>query len=389
MLSIGSTRFASDSLLHVSVYRYLGVLLDSLLTFEPHLKANIAHAHKAYIEMQGSMLSANFPLTVLASNVSVRIDPIVLYGMEFCIATPGAEAALNRAQVSWAKQVLNISSSRAGIWTFLVRECGWRLRLGTRMFARAILLKARACLLPPSHPTAQLLRILSGSQCINWLGQVSALQCRADFCSSIPDITVVFAEARIVSARSDASVRRLLLRQYRNSFVTPVLLAYDDASFNNAACSSPWPYGVFDAAFPHSQLAALRLEWDLHMWQLFRAWSVVRVTGRIPLLLFDCGDLVQTLAICPLCGVPAVDISHLFADCDGTFDLYAQWAGTVVTREPWLTLQHLLFGAPPTQTHDLVQSLCARVTFVGNVVKCVCGALCTGVPATEGSEQGM
>jgi len=243
ILGIGGTRVVSDSLVHVGTYRYLGVLLDQYLTLEPHLQSNLARANKAYLQLHGSILSACLPVPLLAAAVPLRVVPVALYGIEFCIATSGAEAGLNRMQVSWAKHVLGFGTSRAGIWSFVVRECGWSRRLGTCMLARAILLKARILLLPLLHPAARLVVLLSSSSIDTWLLRVSQLQCRPDFSSIIPDLSDVFAEGRISHARGDAGARRSLLRSYRKLWVDPVLDACDVDALSKAASNSQWPYG--------------------------------------------------------------------------------------------------------------------------------------------------
>ena len=52
-------------------------------------------------------------------------------------------------QSDWAKTLLGAPRCRAGSWILWVIECGWLSRLGTKMLERAIMLKARAQILPP------------------------------------------------------------------------------------------------------------------------------------------------------------------------------------------------------------------------------------------------
>ena len=372
ILPIGHTRVVTDVLVSVVVYKYLGVLIDQWLTFSAHFKSLLSRGQAAFAELLGAAESCHLPVPVRMAAIPVRIEPIVLYGIEFCLGVPNAVKSLNQLQVSWAKSLLGISMSRAGTWPFLICECGWTRRLGTSMYARALMLKARASLLPASHPTSQLMLALHGGFAHSWLGQVADVQRHTEFGERIPDIGEVFSEADIALARSCPPTRRRLLTHYRRSFVDRVLDAYDLAALSTAGVSASWPYLRFQPSFCPLSPVLFGLSWGPRTWLHYQAWAVVRVTARWPLAVFDAGDLPQHLDSCPLCGLADVPISHLLAVCPGTDDAYADWVAAARLHLPaharldWPTLQHQLFcGIATDSLSDPPDARRARIRFVG------------------------
>ena len=100
------------------------------------------------------------------------------------------------------------------------------------MYERAVLLKARAQLLPVSHPTRILLGIAGLSETVgSWAARVASLQCLSEFSSPIPDILECTPAAILVEAYGDADVRRSCLEYYRKHFVSPALDLYDRSAF--------------------------------------------------------------------------------------------------------------------------------------------------------------
>ena len=83
---------------------------------------------------------------------------------------------LNRMQAGWARALLGIRDAQQGPWSILIAECGWVRRLGTLMLERAIMLKARASLLPRQHPLNWLLRESCASSTPNWATAVAEIQ---------------------------------------------------------------------------------------------------------------------------------------------------------------------------------------------------------------------
>ena len=64
--------------------------------------------------------SLGLPLPLVASLIPNRAVTKTLYGVEFLIGIADAEGLLNRMQVTWARQVLGISGTRAGSTSLLL-----------------------------------------------------------------------------------------------------------------------------------------------------------------------------------------------------------------------------------------------------------------------------
>ena len=143
----------------MDTYPYVGVLLDRHLSFQGHLPQLLSRGWDTFNSFLGAADSTGLPVPMQAESIPLRIEAVALYGIEFCIGLSGAESALNRMQAGWAKALLGCRDAVDGRWAFLICECGWQFRLGTRMFERAVMLKARLQLLPASHPTSQLLSL--------------------------------------------------------------------------------------------------------------------------------------------------------------------------------------------------------------------------------------
>ena len=108
------------------------------------------------------------------------------------------------------------------------------------MIKRAIMLKARVRLLPPSHP-ARILICQVGQEQPQWSKQVEKLQNRSEFIRAIPDITDVFSAEQLVAALENKVVRKRFLRNYRRAHVVPVLKEYDLVAFTQPTNDELWP----------------------------------------------------------------------------------------------------------------------------------------------------
>ena len=133
--------------------------LDHWLRFQIYFAKQLAIGMYAFLELVWCAESLALPLPLIAVLIPLRLEGIILYRLEFCIAVPGAISALNRLQAELAKHVLGIPGCREGAWCLVIAECGWTWRLGTRLWERTLMLLARVHLLPAQHPASQLLRI--------------------------------------------------------------------------------------------------------------------------------------------------------------------------------------------------------------------------------------
>jgi len=356
----------------VDSYPYLGVLLDIALSFENHFKMMIARGWSTLNTFLGAACMYQLPLPLQANEIPSRIETACLHGIEMCVLTRQAESRLNRMQAGWARVLLGIGQCNEGTWMQLVAECGWRVRLGTRMWERAIMLKARLSLLPQSNPIHQIFNTATASTTTTWVSVVRDWQMHPGLPSAIPELLETCSHDDAELARGCKINRKRLVDRYKSRHVRPVLQQYDDNAFLTSTRKSHWPYGSFQQSLDSFPAALITADWDANTWRLYRAWAVVRATGRIPLQVFNAGDLPTYMDTCPLCQQPVADIQHFLAVCTGTRDLYSQWvANSNWHHRPsnWTDLGARLFTgrlAPDTDDGDCARN---RINFVGRVCR--------------------
>ena len=321
------------------------------------------------------MYQSTIPLQ--ANEVRPRIEAC-LYGLEMCVLTSQAESRLNRMQAGWARVLLGIGQCSEGTWMHLVAECGWRVRLGTRMWERAIMLKARLSLLPKCNPVHRILCTATTSTTTTWISVVRDWQMHAGLPSAIPDLLETCSLDDVELARGCRSIRKRLIDRYKSHHVRPILQQYDDKAFLTSTQRGHWPYGSFQHSLDSFPTALITADWDADICRLYRAWAVVRATGRIPLQVFNAGELPTYMDTCPLCQQPIADIQHFLAVCTGTRDLYSQWAANSTYHQRpsnWTDLGAKLFTgrlAPDTDDSDCARN---RINFVGRVCKRVASSI--------------
>ena len=387
VLPIGVSRYVSDTLAPVEQYTYLGVVLDRWLSFSAQLAYLVRKGREAFLDFLGCALSIFLPMPLQACAVSSRIEPVVLYGCEFCIQAPDAERTLNRLQSSWCRHLLGFPESRAGSTIFLVAECGWRRRLGTTMFERAVLLKARAQLLLASHPAHQLLAMASSSMLSSWAERVSILQQLPSFEQPIPDITACTPTTVIAQAQVDPEARRACLASYRRHYVTPAFDAYDRCAFQAACDNTVWPYYDYQCPMVPFPDALLLTDWSSDSWRFYKAWACIRVLGRWPLEVFSAGGTPLTLDACPLCDALEVDIAHLLMSCAGVLDLRLRWFPPIglpaVNPEclSWEVVRIALFAGRLSPHGEDVDVAWSRIQFVGSCASRATASLSTPAAA--------
>jgi hypothetical protein len=54
------------------------------------------------------------------------------------------------------------------------------------------------------------------------------------------------------------------------------------------------------------------------MWKFFRAWSVARITGSLPLAVWGYRGLPRLLPYCPCCAAIMIGLAHVLAECPAT-----------------------------------------------------------------------
>ena len=235
---IGHTRFAHDEdmcingqpLQHASNHPHLGVIIDRWLSFALHVQQLLARAQRAFEDFVGCAQSLGLPLSVQMMVIPARIEAVATYGIEFCIASPGAETVFKRMQAEWAKAFFSVTHCRSGSWICWVAECGWFSRLGTKMLERSIMLKARTRLAPASHPARCALALADAACPTTWAEHVKNIQIWINLSSPVPNIGDISTEHERCLASTCVTSRRTLLTRYRDEWVRPALCQYDHNS---------------------------------------------------------------------------------------------------------------------------------------------------------------
>ena len=227
----------------------------------------------------------------------------------FIALVPGVQGKLNHLQWRWGKAILGCRYQRELRHHLVVAQCGWDMRLGTCLLLELVMTRARIVLLPEDHPAARLAACLQTAPCVSWFTQVKALLQEASLHCTLPTLSGCdfFTCQDISAARSDAFLRKKILRRYRQEVVRPMLLEYDRRHL--AECLS-FDIPVFGCSLATLGFYTLNLDWEIFhlktpnvMWFNFRAWCLVRITARWPLPLFGCKELPLYLT-CPACGEP-------------------------------------------------------------------------------------
>ena len=245
------------------------------------------------------------------------------------------------------------------------------------MLLRAIMLRARMQLLPRVHPAAALVQLATHAHAPSWASAVTCIQTDSRLPQPIPSITDTLNEGTIAHVRTDRDARRKCLASYKWQQVVPALRCLDETAFHEATNKSSWPYASFQPQFCTFPDELLNVNWGPNTWYHYRAWAVVRATGRLPLRIF--GDVDEgfpvSLEPCIHCGADLVDVRHLLAHCPATFDAYITWwsasgrQGKPGNRLPWHLLRMELFAGRLGYLTTNPDEGASRIQYVGSVCK--------------------
>ena len=113
----------------------------------------------------------------------------------------------------------------------------------------------------------------------------------------------------------------------------------------------------------------MAFDWSPTASKHFQAWSIVRITGRLPLSVFGAGDIPRQLDTCPGCSAADVDVRHILHTCPSTEGFFAEWVVTVGrvgdarNGLSWDRLQWELFA--PASCQASVPYTAAHIKYVG------------------------
>ena len=347
----------------VDEYKHLGILLDIFFTFEPHFRQCMGRMDSSFRKLIGTVNSISMPFVVVSASVPLRVESTGLLGLALCINVPGAEAALNRLQVDWARATLGIDGYLQGQWPFLISETGWKYRLGTRMFCEAIMLEARVLMLPEHSGIVQLFCLARVATLQSWATAVIDLRISL---GNVPDILQHFGNRITDRIRTSTQLRRRFVSHYRKSVVLPALRNYDVAAFHHSSQSSDWPYAHFQEPFVPFQDDLLLASWGRHEWVMFQVWSVTRVTGRFAFAFFGLEALPREVPTCPFCATVNADLCHALFECCHHEQARRDLG---VIFENWSQFCVYLFGGDAAFEAD--GSIAFRIRFVYRVTELV------------------
>ena len=304
--------------------KILGILFDSNLTFAPMLRAVVGAAWGSFLELYFACESAGIAVPLMALQVALRVEPLVFFGAAFLVCADGAVGELNRLQYRWARRLLGVTGGAHTSWDRARLQCGWSMRLGTKLKENAIVALARLQLSPVSHPASRMLDAVIAHCVPSWYSVVCGLMASGDASSRIPEIAAcgLFSPSALANARTSAHARRDCLRKYRQQIVKPALLALDWAasasSLGRQLAGLGMGFSEFLPASMELRVDACSLDWGVHSAQGWRSWAVVRITGTWPLCVFGGDGLPFAIPQCSGCGACSVGVVHALCVCPGT-----------------------------------------------------------------------
>jgi hypothetical protein len=196
------------------------------------------------------------------------------------------------------------------------------VRTGTAVVIRVIMARARLACLPLAHSTQVVMREIVQQQIPGtwWQHSAEVVQYWLGARSEIWDFREITEEIRSNSRR-----RKTLLGSYRKRVVMPRVRAADLHWFRTGIQSKGVgglvPFQSIAPPLRPWSTSVKHLRWGRVMWRFFRAWTIARITGRLPLCVWDDQALEAVLARCPACGMNVVGLRHVLCNCVFNADL--------------------------------------------------------------------
>ena len=304
---------------NVTLYKLLGVEIDSDLSFAKRLDIVLAVARAAFEEFFHMAESSGLSVPVEILEVPRRLYPVVLYGSEVLILAKASERRLNFLQEGWAKAIIGVRRCKCLSGRLAVRECGWKFRLGTLMIIKAITFFNKVCLLAPSHPLRRLFFLAGSLPCDSWVSSVRLLMNDPRLNAPIPSVwdCGLFPAELLLRCQDDRDLRKHVMRQFKTSFVEPAWLQVDSLAFADASCRLLPCIERSFSSLPACELVPLTFLDSALNWRCLRIWWMVRLTGRWPLELFVKKEASATLDFCIFCYQSDISVAHVLgSDCD-------------------------------------------------------------------------
>ena len=240
----------------------------------------------------------------MAAQVPLRVEPALLYAAPFLVAVPRAMSELNRLQYQWGCKLLGCHTGPRIKWSIVSAQCGWTLRLGTRLLERAIMLRARLQVLPTGHPAAAMLQLATCLVASTWASDVREVMVGTILPDQIPELLDHPAATpdKVEEARHEPQLRKRLLKEYKLSAVRPVLLQFDRLAYFEASRKEltylGWSFGALLARPTRISIDLLKFDAGPGTWRWYRLWAVCRMTGRWPMQVLGIVEALESLDMC-------------------------------------------------------------------------------------------
>ena len=324
----------------------LGVTVDADLSFAPLLKGVLGRLAAKGRTTPAGLASTGFGLPLQVDQLDGRVHQTVLQGSELLASYHrgwrAAAAAMTHGQYGMAKDLLGVPrATELGGFARVFLELRMEWRLGTHFARRVIMARARMELLPPDHPLSKLVDGVEAAGVSTWWEH--AREVRTAWGIEIG--AREFAEGR-GEGRTTPEARRKKAQEYKRRIVLPRFQERESEWFRSEIQKA-----VANGRLNHPELAPARsrwlpslrwAEWGPTHWKYYRAWVLVRLTGGIPLTVWDAGEVMAFLPRCPLCGHASAGVIHLALECRGVEDVRAEARATAGAQE--LTEEWLLQG---------------------------------------------
>ena len=186
----------------VDQYVLLGCMVDAQLSFPPLLKAACSRGMQQFTQLYHAGESGGFSVPVVSAQVAVRIEPGILYVAPLLFLAARMRHSLDKVQCNWARTLLNCRLGPPLCWALLRMQCGWDMRLSTKVLEATFMAFARLQILPLEHPGARMLYLACSLGSASWASRVRLALVSSDLPEPIPEIGQcgLFDEISILNA---------------------------------------------------------------------------------------------------------------------------------------------------------------------------------------------
>ena len=361
----------------------LGVWMDQSLSLQPQLDQVRNRLITKSKELVSSLADLGFGLPTIVGQFSSRVEASALHGAEILASYGGGwrcvAQRLNEANYQVAKLLLGLpqgASLGAGGQVRIFSETRFLTRMGSKFVQRTILARARLQCLPTNSPVYSILRGASNVTGSTWMDDVKDM---AQDYGIVPGSAQEFNAFSALSEdqRRNPEVRRRAVKRWKHQIVMPRIWRKEEIWFREQLASL-----AVEGHLPLMHVLPIRqpfpccvrwAHWGKTMWRFYRARSIARVSGAVPLVCWGNSSNPKMIDTCPLCRRREVSLNHVLGECIGT-DQYRDGVVSNLVGEDWhkWALSDIDDGA----------EMCERVRFFGLCCSTVAHSLKEVAPHT-------